>query len=245
MHRALIRILVGLAVTLGLALTSAGTTAASAAPAAPERAAALAPDCSAKEAALAKSRAKYGQAVREARHARNALTKAQRDERKAKTRKAKKAKHKVVVRKQKRLKTERSQMRTQKRYVEAHKARVISCRNSQSPTNPTASPIQTLCTAGVPQAVCDALAGLVDPLAEPLTTTIGQLCTAAPEAQPLCDLLLSGTTPDPASLLDVLDTVLAALGLDGLLGGLGLGDVLEDTGLQDLLDLLGLGGLLG
>jgi hypothetical protein len=97
MHSALIRILVGVGVGLGLTLTSA-TTAATAAPAFSDRmvAQAAGPDCSAQAAALSRARNNYGQRMRVFKQARNAVLKAQRAEKRAKTRKAKRAKRGAV-----------------------------------------------------------------------------------------------------------------------------------------------------
>jgi len=93
----------------------------------------------------------------------------------------------------------------------------------------SASPIQALCDAGVPQGLCDALANIV-PGGTTTSLSIGQLCTAAPQAQPLCDALSGGGVPDLGSLQSVLTQVLNALGLGDLLDQLGLGDL---TGLLD------------
>jgi hypothetical protein len=243
MTRNLIKILVGLAVALGLTLTSAPDV--QAAPAADGLAVrAAAPDCSAKEAALAKSRAKHGQFVRAVHHARNDLRKAKRAEHRAKTRKAKRAKHKVVVREHKQLRRAKAREQKQKRFVRAHQVQVNSCRNSSTPAT---SPIQTLCDAGIPQDVCDALADVVTPGADPVTTTIAQLCAAAPtEAAPLCDLFSGiGEVPlDPATLTDVLTTVLTTLGLGDLLSQLGLDSLIDQDVVTSLLNELGLGSLL-
>ncbi|MCX6400524.1 MAG: hypothetical protein NTX33_11415 [Propionibacteriales bacterium] len=243
MHRALFKILVVLGLGLGLTFTSTpiANAGAPAADRAVRSAAAQAPDCSAKEAALDKARDNYGKRKSTLKKVRNALAKAKRAEKRAKTKKVKKARHARVVKLSKRVKSERAKVRAARAAVAIHKERVIDCRNSGTPTGPTASPIQTLCDAGVPQEICDILAGLVPggSTASPLAL----LCSSAPQAAPLCDLISTGTAPDPADLLDVVNTVLVALGLGGLLddllGGLGLDSVLDPNDLLDLLDLLG------
>lgn len=77
--------------------------------------------------------------------------------------------------------------------------------------------VQALCDAGAPQEVCDALAGLAG--GTPDGVTLAALCSAAPQAQPLCDLVDGGGTlpTDPQALADLLTPVLQALGLDALL----------------------------
>lgn len=242
MHRALFKILVVLGLGLGLTFTSTPVAGAST-PTADRTtvvAAQTAPDCAAQEAALAKARANYGSRVSTAKKVRNILAKAQRAEKRAKTRKAKKARHAKVVKVSKQFKAEMVKVRAGLAVVRIHQDRVTSCKNVV-PTGPTASPIQTLCDAGVPQEICDILGQLVPggSTASPLYL----LCQSAPQAKPLCDLISAGTAPNPADLLNVVNTVLGALGLgdllDDLLDGLGLGTVLDLDDLLGLLDLLG------
>lgn len=242
MHRALFKILVILGLGLGLTFTSmpqafADAPAARATTAVPAQAT---PDCSAREAALAKARDNYGQRVSTAKKVRNILAKAERAEKRAKSKKVKKVRHARVVEVRQRLKEERARVRVAKARVEINKDKVITCRNSV-PTGPTASPIQTLCDAGIPQEICDTLAALVP--SGSTASPLALLCANAPQAQPLCDLISTGTAPDPAVLLEVVDQILGALGLGDLLtellDGLGIGDILDPTDLLDLLDLLG------
>lgn len=264
MHRALIKILVGLAVALGLTLTSTPVAQAAPAVVAERASSSAAASCAAEQAGLARAKQNHGRAVRAARHARNALAKAKRAEAKAETRKARKAKHKVVVRATKRLKKARAKRARKARAVKAHRAVVARCQTS-TPGQPTrisqSSPIQALCDAGVPSEVCDVLGGLLGGLVpagtNPLAVPLGQLCSLAPEAKPLCDLL-SGQTPDLAAFESILsdlaaqlDPTLVEAALTGLLGQLGLADLLDPSSLgliQDVLDTvlgeLGLGGLL-
>jgi hypothetical protein len=208
MHRALIKIMVSLALAMGLALAVGPTVGADAATrtthATVTRATTPAA-CANQQAWVNSARhqvAKAKRALRNAEHSRHHHA--------AKVRAAKKhlaqAKH---------------------RLARARHARDTCVRNHPSqPPVTTASPIQALCDAGVPQPVCDGLAGLIPSGSTSLP--IAQLCSAVPNAQPLCDAInsaSSGGLPDVSSLQSVLTTVLNAVGLGDLLNTVGLGDL--------------------
>jgi hypothetical protein len=236
MHRALIKILVGLAVALGLTLTSAPVAHAAPGTVGPSSSAA-ASSCASEQAALAKAKENRGRAVRALKHARNDLRKAKRAEAKATTRKAKAAKHKDVVRAKSRVKAKQMKVRKTKRKVSTRTQRTsTACRPTGTPSRPTkASPIQALCD-GAPEAqpLCDALLSLLPDGADPLTATFAQLCAAAPEAKPICDLL-DGQVPDATALQDLLVEIGSQLDpalLESLLGSL-----LEQLGVADVIGL--------
>ncbi|MBM9461246.1 hypothetical protein JK386_15190 [Nocardioides sp. zg-536] len=260
MHRALFKIIVGLAVALGLTL--AATPGATAAPAAPAQAAA-APDCTAAQNAYNQSARSHTAAVKAAKSAqtklkklKKKLKKAKVSHKKAKSKKAKKAKAKKVKKLRKQVTKARSDRDARTKYAQRtavtrnYSAGALQRCRSGAPATGKDSPIQALCDAGLPQQVCDELAKLVPGGSS--ASPIGALCAQAPQAKPLCDLL-GGQVPadfDPADLLEVLQTVLGTIGLGDLLGQLpggagGLGDLLPETGLTDLLDALGLSALLG
>ncbi|GAA4807216.1 hypothetical protein ACFQ0K_01965 [Nocardioides caeni] len=239
MHRAVIKILVVLALALGLGLTSA--SASSAAPAAAP--AAKAGDCTNQASAVAVARRNYNRQVSQQRRAQRVHANAVRAERKATGRKAKRAAHTRVVRAKNRVAAERRDVRVSKNRVVRAKRNLSNCRNNGGPdTSPTSSPIQTLCDAGLPQTICDGLASLL-PTGGTTANPLSLLCAQVPEAQALCNLISTGTAPDPQDLLEVIETVLDDLGLldliSGLLNGLGLGSLLGGSELDDLLDLLG------
>ncbi|HJQ05890.1 MAG TPA: hypothetical protein VJ872_10620 [Nocardioides sp.] len=96
-----------------------------------------------------------------------------------------------------------------------------------SPTVTTASPVQSLCDAGVPQPICDALAGLTSSI--PSGLSIADLCAQIPNAQALCDAIAGAASGglDTSALQSVLTQVLNATGLGDLLTQLGLGDLLN------------------
>ncbi|GAA3829234.1 hypothetical protein [Nocardioides panacisoli] len=97
--------------------------------------------------------------------------------------------------------------------------------------------VQALCDAGLPQTVCDSLAGLANGL--PTDLTLAQLCTAVPQAQAICDAadLGAGLPTNRTGLTDLLSPVLDTLGLGGLLGGGGGGPLPSDlTSVQALCD---------
>lgn len=251
MNRALVKMLVGLAVALGLTLASAPV--ASAAPTAAEAAsaAATAPDCSRQIAANNRAYASYAAADRSVKAAQAKVKKLTKKVKKAKKVHAKKKVKKLT----KKLRKAKKSLRAKKEYrskvaiTRTYTARSLArCQSGQAATG-SESPIQALCDAGLPQPLCDALANLIP--GGSTANPIGLLCAQFPQAAPLCDLVATGLPTDPADLLDIVEGLLVTLGLgdllDTLLDGLGLGtlgDLLNGTGLDDLLDLLGLGGLL-
>ncbi|MCL2542491.1 MAG: hypothetical protein FWE71_08550 [Nocardioidaceae bacterium] len=209
MYRALIKIVVSLALALGVALAVGTTSTATAAPAhsAAVRTVAKASPCAAKQG-------RVNQAKRNLRKASQSLKRIERNHH-ARHHAAKVRAAKKHVRKAK------SWLNRARR---AHNVCVNNHRGSGSGGGTTsASPIQALCDAGVPQPVCDALAGLIPGGSTSLP--ISQLCSAAPQAQPLCDALNGGGIPSASDLQGLLTQVLNALGLGDLLGTTGLGDL--------------------
>ena len=249
MHRALIRMIVSLALAAGMTLTVAATatTSASAAPAVVT----AAPDCStqqsAYDAAVAKRHAlkvKLERAKRHLKHAKRALRHAQATGHTAKA-------HRLA----KKVRQLRKKVRSLKHRVAVADAQAKDARAALEACQGggSNSPIQSLCDQGVPQEVCDGLAGLVPGGGLPSDVSFQQLCDAAPQFQPLCDAADSGGLPtDPTALTDLLAglgggpadfTSIQALcdaGVpqevcDGLAGAAG-GGVPSDLSLQQLCD---------
>lgn len=98
-------------------------------------------------------------------------------------------------------------------------------------------PVQSLCDAGVPTQVCDALAlegGL------PTTASLSELCTALPQLAPLCAAAEGGLPTDLGALTELLQPLLDLLGLGDLLGGGLTLQSLCDAGIpQQICDALG------
>lgn len=202
MHRVLIKILVSLALAAGLTLTvSPGS-----AHAAPVVARATTPAACANQQAWVNS-------------ARHNLARAQRALRK--TQHAHHQAHhadKVVAAK-------RHVALAKERLTDARQHRDTCVREQgDAPTVTAASPVQSLCDAGIPQAICDALATAA--LSIPSDLSIGQLCVQVPGAQALCDAIISAADGlDTSALQSVLTQVLDGLGLTDLLNTIGLGDL--------------------
>jgi hypothetical protein len=258
MNRALFKMILGLAVALGLTLGAAPIASASpAAPAAPA-AAAQAPDCSAQVAANNRANASYASANASVKAAQAKVTKLKKKIKKAKKHHAKKQVRKL----NKKLKKAKQSLREKKQYrdrvavTRSYTQRSLARCQAGTPAQGADSPIQALCDAGIPQALCDALAGLIP--GGSTANPVGLLCAQFPQAAVLCDAISAGLPTDPADLLDLVETLAKTLGLDGVLntvlGSLGigtLGDLLSGAGagslistLTDLLNQLGLGGLL-
>lgn len=247
MYRALTKIFVALALAMGLTYAVAGT--ATAAPA-ERQVVGRAASCSAEQSNAARAQTLYRNAVRAANKARAAYKKAQRVERKAASKKAKKRAHvKTVKARKKVVATKRNASASKNRAVAASQA-YNKCRAGNNPSpqpSPTASPIQALCNAGIPQVVCDTLAQLIPQGST--TSPLSQLCSAAPQTQQLCDLLLSGPSISAGDLQIVLDQVVDGLPdplnillkpvLD-LLKSLGILNSVSPTQLQNLITQLGL-----
>ena len=258
MNRALFKMILGLAVALGLTLGAAPLASATpSAPAAPA-VAAKTNDCTAQAAANNRAGRAYASANASVKAAQAKVTQLKKKLKKAKkhhakkqvrtlTKKLKKAKKSLQAKKDYRSRVAVTRTYTQRSYDR--------CVAGQ-PAKGADSPIQALCTAGVPQPLCDALAGLIP--GGSTANPIGLLCAQFPQAAPLCDLLIAGTPKTPADLLDIVEGLLKTLGLDSVvnqvLGTLGLGslgDLLSGAGAGDLLgtltgllNQLGLGGLL-
>ncbi len=208
MPRSLFRIVLGLAIAVGLSFAIVGPRSASAAPVAPtavssQATQAAAADCSDQQQRVRSVRSKLSAA-------KQALRKAKRQLRGAK------ANHNAakVQRLKKRVRTLQRRIRRLRNSLGSARAALYSCQNQSAGTD---SPIQALCDAGVPQNVCDELAALVPGGGTPDGVSLDALCTAVPEAQPICDAFAGGT-PDPTTLLTIVQGVLLSLGLPGLPG---------------------------
>ncbi|GAB3858129.1 hypothetical protein GCM10028801_17620 [Nocardioides maradonensis] len=81
----------------------------------------------------------------------------------------------------------------------------------------SAPSLQSLCDAGVPQAVCDGLAQYAGSLS-PSSLPLDQFCTSVPQAADLCSALKGGA--DPSTLTSLLTNLLTTLGLGNLIGTL-------------------------
>jgi hypothetical protein len=181
-------------------------------------AAAAAPDCSAEQAALDQARADKRIVKQKLRKAQRALRKAKRALRAAKAadRAGKVTRLKMkVARLKRRVQRLRHRLQVRRAAVVSAQAALDTCLEDDDPSPD--SPVQVLCDGGIPQAVCDALAGLLG--GTPDGVSLDALCTAVPETQPICDAYAGGT-PDPVTLLAVVTDVLITLGLEGLLLGL-------------------------
>lgn len=239
------RLVLTIALALGLVLGVAATTTSSAS-AAPEQVTAKATSCASQQSAVARARANHGRATRAVRHARNALRKAQQHH-------ARKA---VVVRKKRTVKRSVRHWRATGRTLRTAKGRLTACQNAGggtngggggTPTSPAAaSPVQVLCDAGIPQEVCDALAGLVPTAGgDPLTATLGQLAAVLPPevSAMFLQFLADPSAATPTQLTQLLDSVLALVQGNGILASL-LTTILTGNPLA-LLDGLGLVDVLG
>ena len=235
MFRHAYRAVLGVVVALGLGLGAAAVITSTS-----TNAAASAVDCSVQQST-------YDAAVAHQRAVKHKLVKAQRQLKRAKralrravaagdVAKAHKLAKKVrkLKRLVKRLKHRYSVARDQT--AAAHTALATCLASTPPPTSPTTPtttkpttptttaptpvPIQTLCDAGIPQAVCDALAGLAGG-GLPSDVSLDALCDAAPQLQPLCDAANGpgGLPTDPAALTDLLAPLLDLVGLGDLLGG--------------------------
>lgn len=244
MNRALFKIFIGLAVAFGLTFASAPV--ATAAPSADRLAAAAAPDCTVQQSAHAKATNAHTAAAADAKAANHKVKKFKKKIKKAKKADAPRKKIKKLKKKLKKAKKARTAKVAYARTVAVtttYTSSALSRCQTGAPATGNNSPIQALCDAGVPQPLCDALAGLIP--GGSTANPIGLLCAQFPQAQPLCDLIGAGLPTDPADLLDLIEGLLVTLGLGDLLDTIGLGDLLGTLGLDALLDLLGLGGLLG
>lgn len=212
MYRALIKILVGLVLAAGLSIGVASTPATAAtATHAPVRAVA---HTAARTGVCARQTRSFKAAQRKLHTASRTLKSLQHNHRvKHRAAKIRAAKHRVHTAK---AHLNKSLHTLQKCKAKRH--------TSTKPPVTSSSPIQALCDAGVPQQVCDALAGLIPGGTSTTAVPIGQLCSQVPGAQPLCDALGNGI-PDVSSLQSVLTTVLNTLGLGNLLSTIGLGDL--------------------
>ncbi|HWJ83212.1 MAG TPA: hypothetical protein VNS55_13330 [Nocardioides sp.] len=221
MHRALIKIVVSLALAVGLTLTVAGTApTASAAPAA----AAAKADCSTQQAA-------YNAALADQQAIKAKLAKAKHHLKvlKKKLRRAKAAHQPVRIhRLKKQIRQTRHRVTRLYHRLQVAKARTDDARTALAACiagggggggggGATDTPLQALCDAGLPQALCDGLAQLAGG-GLPSDLSLQQLCDAAPQFQPLCDAADAGTLPtDPSALTTLLQPILDALGLGNLL----------------------------
>ncbi|HWJ83211.1 MAG TPA: hypothetical protein VNS55_13325 [Nocardioides sp.] len=200
MHRALIKMIVSLALAAGLTISVVAATegAASAAP----KTAAAAATCSTEQANYDSAVAHKQTIQHKLKKARHALRVAKRHHNRAKVRKLRHRIHRL------------------ERRLDSAKSRVASTRTSLETCQAgggTSSPIQSLCDQGVPQPVCDGLGALAGGGSG---ASFQQLCDAAPQAQPLCDAAAGGGFPsDPSQFAGLLTPVLDALGLGALSGG--------------------------
>ncbi|GAB4008251.1 hypothetical protein [Nocardioides ultimimeridianus] len=203
MHRVLIKILVSLALAAGLTLTAGpGSAQAATTPAA----------CANQQAWVNSARHDLARAERALRRTQHAHHQAHRAD-------------KVAAAK-------RHVAHAKERLADARESR-DACKRDQdaAPTVTAASPVQSLCDAGLPQAICDALATAAFSI--PSDLSIGQLCAQVPGAQALCDAVIGAADGlDTSALQSVLTQVLDGLGLTDLLTTIGLGD------LTNLLDQL-------
>jgi hypothetical protein len=222
MYRALSKILVGMAVALGLTLTAAPV--ASAAPQAPAQAPAQraeAPACTTEGQNLTKAYNNYQAANAYAGAADAKVKKLKKKLKKAKKHDAPAKKVKKLKKKAKKAKKAKSSgIAVRNAYVSQYNAAYgayYACKNPGVTPPPAPSspqlPIQALCDA-VPQLqpLCDTIVSVVDPL----MTTFDQICAQFPvQAKGLCDALKAGFT-NPAGLVDVLKSTLTNLGLGAL-----------------------------
>jgi hypothetical protein len=215
------RLVIGFAVALAMTFTTAavaGTAEAAPAPAA------AAVDCSSQQAAYDAALAhqhqlgtKLHNAKAKLRIAKHKLHKAQRHHQAAKVHRLK-AKVKNLRKRVHRLYHQRQLARTATQ--NAHTA-LLTCQagGGGGGGGGSSDPIQSLCDAGIPQAVCDALAGLVGG-GLPSDLSLQALCDAVSALQPICDAADGGGLPtDPAALTALLQPLLDPLGLGDLLGG--------------------------
>lgn len=236
MHRALFKILVGLAVALGLTFTAAPiATAAPVAEAAVQQAAPGA--CAAQGQSLTTAYNNYGAA-----NAYVAAAKANVKKAKKKFKKAKKhhAPAKKIKKLKKKLKKAKRAYRagvayrndTVNAYNNAYKA-YAACQgrpNAPVPAKPEL-PIQAVCDLNAAlQPLCDALGSALDPL----MSTFDTFCAMAPEqAKALCDGLKAGLT-NPTGLVGILRSTLTNLGGGALVDALSPVLDLLDTVLKTL-----------
>ncbi|GAA3825155.1 hypothetical protein [Nocardioides panacisoli] len=210
MHRALIRMFVALALAAGLSFAVVGTTAGNASAAQP--AARAAGSCTTEQSNYNAALAHKHAVKHKLKKAKHALKQAKRHHNKAKVRHLRKKVHRLYH-------------RLQSAETKAEKARAAL--NTCKAGGGTSSPIQTLCDSGVPQPVCDALAGLAGG-GLPSDVSLDTLCTQVPQAQPLCDAAAgSGLPTDPSALTGLLGQI------PGLPGG---GLPSDFTSIQTLCD---------
>jgi len=209
-----LKIFVSLALALGLTTAVVGTSsAAQAAPATGVTRAAAA--CQAERAVLDSARAKR-------QGTKQRLTRAQRARKRTavQLRRAKANGNQArTVRLQRKLRgidrrltVLQRRSRNQARAVQAAREVLAECVNG---TGGAESPIQDLCDAGLPQALCDTLGGLV-PGGGP-ASPLQAVCDALTPLQPLCDAADRGLPSSPAALFDVVRPLLSAAGLDTLI----------------------------
>ncbi len=213
MQRSWTRILLSFAVALGLSVASAGFTSPS------HGATTTASPTISGETSMAKS----GTCAKQRK--RTTKTKRVVTKRKKQVRKAKRQhRHHAVKKHKKQLK------KAKVRHKKAKKA-LKRCRRAQNHGNDgpsTASPIQALCDAGLPQPICDALAGLA-PGGDP-ADQIQTLCDNG-VPQEVCDGLAQLLQTDPGDPGSAVDALVDLLG--GIVGqlpeplGPGLADLLE------------------
>jgi hypothetical protein len=197
MYRAISKILVSLALALGLTL-AAGTAASQAATTSTTTAASASTSTSAAANPCTTQHHRVS-------HAKHAVAKAKRA--------LKKAKHSHNA-----TKIKKAKKRLAKAKRALHKARkaLKRCQSAGSGSGSTSGPsLQALCDAGVPQQVCDALAGLAGNLPAS-SLPIDQFCTAVPQAASFCDAFKGGA--DVSTLTALLQGLLDTLGLGNLLG---------------------------
>nr|WP_278256361.1 hypothetical protein [Nocardioides convexus] len=172
MHRALFKLVLAPAVGLGLTFTSVGVPATAApvqkAPAAAAAPAAASPDCTSQKNASNRAHATYGRSVAALKRANATAAKALKTLKKAQAKKAhgkkaKKAKKKTVAKAKRHYAVARNaQAKSKANYNSAKKADATARSRYQEctavPSGPAASPVQSLCDAGIPQPICDTLA---------------------------------------------------------------------------------------
>lgn len=211
MYRALIKIVVALALATGLTYATGGAS--NAAPAAAESSVApRAASCSAEQKKLGNARAVYANWVKVTKKSRASYKKAQRVEKKTVGKKAKKRAHaKTVKARNKYVSNAKRSDVAKKRAVAARRAydKCVAANQPQPAPAPSASPIQVLCDAGIPQVVCDQLVVVIP--GGDATSTIKQFCTAFPQGAQLCTLLDNNSTLDPALLVTTLNQIINLL----------------------------------
>ena len=190
MHRALIRMFVALALAAGLSFAVVGTTAGNATAAQP--AARATGSCTTEQSNYDAALAHKHVVKHKLKKAKHALRVAKHHHNRAKVRHLRKKVHRLYHR-----------LQAAEAKAESARAALNTCKNGGG----TSSPIQTLCDSGVPQPVCDALAGLAGG-GLPSDVSLDTLCTQVPQAQPLCDAAAgSGLPTDPSALAGLLGQI--------------------------------------